>query len=206
MLRYDRSLCFRCLSKLPQTGFANLPGNPVERKFYGRLPLQSAFSLLYFTPGSIVQELMHAIKYRGDRELALELGGMMGQGMAEAPRLEKACLVPLPLFASREKKRGYNQATLLCEGIAQQTGWPLRSDLVQRRRHTDSQTRKSRIERWLNMEGNFELVRSNDLETQHICLVDDVLTTGASLEACAQVLLQIPGCRLSIATLAYAWH
>lgn len=205
-VRYDRSLCFRCVSRLPLTGFAPLAGNPIERKFYGRLPLQSAFSLLYFTPDSLVQELMHAIKYRGDRELAIELGRMLGQSMLDAPRLEPGTLIPLPLFASKEKKRGYNQATLLCEGIAEVTGWCLQKNLVKRSRHTESQTRKSRIERWMNMEGNFEISNTDGVIPGHYWLIDDVLTTGATLEACGQALLTLPGASLSIATMGYAWR
>ena len=126
--------------------------------------------------------------------------------MLDAKRLDPGTLIPLPLFASKEKMRGYNQATLLCEGIAEVTGWPLQKNLVLRIRHTESQTRKSRVERWLNMEGNFEISKNDGVIPEHYWLIDDVLTTGATLEACGQALLTLPGASLSIATMGYAWR
>lgn len=206
VLAHDRSLCVPCMARLPFTGFERHADNPVERKFWGRLPLEAAFSLLYFTPGSLVQQLMHAIKYRGDRELALQLGQLMGQAMLDAGRLPAGALLPLPLHAARERQRGYNQSLLLCEGMARVTGWPLLSGALRRSHATDSQTRKSRVERWKNMEGNFELAGTVPLPHQTLWLVDDVLTTGATLEACGQAILQVPGVKLSVATLAFAWR
>lgn len=202
----DSSLCLRCISKLPATDFAALPGNPVEKKFYGRLDLESAFSLFYFSHGSLIQQLMHAFKYKNDRELGFQLGCLMGHALRETDRIPPAALIPLPLYASKEKKRGYNQARVLCDGIAEVTGWPILANAVARKKHTDSQTRKGRVERWLNMEGNFCITDEAALENRHLLLVDDVLTTGATLEACGEVLLTAHGTRLSLATLCYAWR
>lgn len=206
VLAHDRSLCISCMARLPFTGFERHADNPVERKFWGRLPLEAAYSLLYFTPGSLVQKIMHAIKYRGDRELALQLGQYMGQALLDGGRMTPGLLLPLPLHAARERQRGYNQSHLLCEGMSRVTGWPLQASAVQRIHATDSQTRKSRVERWKNMEGNFEIHDHEALRHQSIWLVDDVLTTGATLEACGQALLQVPGVKLSVATLAFAWR
>lgn len=147
---------------------------------------------------------MHAFKYKNDRDLGFQLGCLMGHAILESERTDPAALVPLPLYPSKEKKRGYNQARVLCEGIAEVTGWPILDKAVTRNRHTDSQTHKGRIERWKNMEGNFSLQQEALLENRHLLLVDDVLTTGATLEACGEVLLTAYGTRLSLATLCYA--
>lgn len=205
-IRQESSLCMRCLAGLPETGFASMADNPVEKKFYGRLPLESAFSLYYFSHGSLIQQLMHAFKYNNDRNLGFQLGCFMGHAILQSQRIEPAGLVPLPLYPAKEKKRGYNQARILCDGIAEVTGWPVLADAVLRRKHTDSQTHKGRVDRWLNMEGNFRLQHEASLESRHLVLVDDVLTTGATLEACGEVLLQARGSRLSLATLCYAWR
>lgn len=205
-LRHDSSLCIQCLARMPETGFAPLPGNPIEKKFYGRLPVEAAFSMYYFSDGGLMQRLMHAFKYRGNRDLGFQLGCLMGHAIRDSYRFEPALLVPLPLYPSKEKKRGYNQAGILCEGIAGITGWPLLNDAVVRRKHTDTQTHKGRIDRWLNMEGNFRVPDPTALENRHLLLVDDVLTTGATLEACGEALLEVPGVRLSLATLCYAWR
>jgi len=112
-------------------------------------------------------------------------------------------LVPLPLFASKEKRRGYNQATILCEGIAEVMNTELATDVIVRTQHTDTQTKKGRIERWQNMEGKFELVKPERIRNKNVLLVDDVITTGATLESCAHELLRASP-KLSIATLCFA--
>ena len=112
-------------------------------------------------------------------------------------------LVPLPLFARRERKRGYNQATVLCEGIAETMNLPLLKKVIQRNTHTETQTHKGRLERWKNIEGKFTLMDDAAICNRHILLVDDVITTGATLEACGIELLRADGVKLSIATLAY---
>lgn len=198
------TLCFSCLHRLPLTRFGNWEGNPVEKSFWGRIPVEQATSLCHFTPGSLIQQLLHGLKYKGDRDTGLFLGGMMGRSLQSSGRFETLeALVPLPLFSARERRRGYNQATVLCEGIAAATGLPVLDRAVRRVTATDSQTHKNRIERWLNMEGRFELTNPAEVQSKHLLLVDDVITTGATLEACGRSLLSAAGVRLSIATLAY---
>ncbi len=149
-----------------------------------------------------MQHLMHQFKYRGNRETGVYLGRQMGFSLNQARRFRGVDgLVPLPLFAAKERKRGYNQAAVLCKGISEATGLPLFEDVVVRKAATESQTKKNRIERWLNMEGRFELVKPQTIEGKHLLLVDDVITTGATLEACGAVLLQAAGVQLSLATL-----
>jgi len=198
------SLCLRCLESLPATQFEKFPENPVEKIFWGRLPLVAASAHLYFTKESLVQGLMHTLKYKGNKDLGIQLGILMGEGLLNSGRFVADALVPLPLFASRERKRGYNQASLLCEGIASMTRIPILKDIIIRPEATETQTHKNRIERWSNMEGKFELVKPERIRNRHLLLVDDVITTGATLESCGLELLKAEGTTLSIATLCYA--
>jgi ComF family protein len=201
----DQWLCLRCQALLPHTGFERHHLNPVDRLFWGRLPLAEATAQFYFTKESMIQSLMHRIKYSGAQELAHYLGSIMGGRLADAARFESVdALVPLPLHRSREKARGFNQATLLCQGMESAWGRPVWADAVQRNAATDTQTRKSRIERWQNMDGRFSVPDPIKLQGRHLLLVDDVVTTGATLEACGRALLAIPGVQLSIATLCIA--
>ena len=203
-LHSDSQICFRCLAALPETVFERLPGNPVEKTFWGRIPLQAATAHYYFTKRSMVQHILHQLKYKGNRELGWQLGRIMGLQLLQSCRFHTDGLVPLPLFPDRERKRGYNQATLLCEGIAEILRVPVLQDAVTRPLFTSTQTRKGRMERWKNMEGKFLLTNEQRLRHQKILLVDDVITTGATLEACGTVILEAEAVELSVAALCYA--
>ena len=181
-----------------------MPGNPVEKTFWGRLPLQAATAHYYFTKQSLVQHILHQLKYKGNRELGWQLGRIMGIQLLQSGRFQADALVPLPLFPDRERKRGYNQSALLCEGIAEILRIPVWQDAVIRPLYTSTQTRKGRMERWKNMEGKFLLADAQRLRQHKILLVDDVITTGATLEACGAVILQAEGVELSVAALCYA--
>jgi ComF family protein len=205
LLSLESPLCIRCLSSLPETNFEIHPGNPVEKIFWGRLPLVNASSHLYFTKESLVQHLLHQLKYKGNKELGLQLGRLMGNALKAAERYRDVdALIPLPLFPSKEKRRGYNQATVLCDGIAEILNVPVLTNVITRPQHTETQTKKGRIERWKNIEGKFQLIDSLQIQNKHIMLVDDVVTTGATLEACAIELVAATNIKLSIATLCKA--
>ena len=197
-------ICIECLEALPVTNFHLHAENPAEKIFRGRLPVGAASSLLYFSKDSLVQRLLHQLKYRGHTKLGYLLGTMMGTVLAASPHFRFVdMLVPLPLHASKEKKRGYNQAMILCEGMSHAMGIPVCSDAVAKLSHTETQTRKNRLERWQNMEGRFVVTAPDLIRQKRVLLVDDVMTTGATLEACGHEILQVPGSALSIATLAY---
>jgi ComF family protein len=197
-------VCARCLNRLPLTNFHLYPDNPVEKYFWGRIPVSAAAALCHFTEGSLVQQLLHQLKYKGNKEVGYLLGRMMGITLGESARFgDIDVLVPLPLFAARQKKRGYNQSAIICNGLGAVMNLPVNTNAVVRLSATETQTRKNRIDRWKNMEGKFEIVNSKALNGRHILLVDDVITTGATMEACGQAILEIPGAKLSIATLAY---
>ena len=205
LLSIESRLCIRCLSSLPETNFEIHPNNPVEKMFWGRFAVVNASSHLYFTKESLVQHLMHQLKYKGNKELGLQLGRLMGIAIRAADRFKEIdALVPLPLFPSKEKRRGYNQSTILCKGMAEILSLPVLENAISRPQHTETQTKKGRIERWRNIEGKFQLVDSNAVQNKHLLLVDDVVTTGATLEACATELLKAYDVKLSIATLSKA--
>lgn len=197
-------LCMHCINRLPVTGFHQHAGNPIEKIFWGRMPVAAAASYLYFSKNSLLQHLVHELKYKGNKELGLFLGHKMGEALLQNNRFNDiGALVPLPLFAARERKRGYNQASLLSQGMAAVLSLPVLDKVVLRHTSSDSQTNKNRIDRWLNMQGKFELKQPADIAGKHILLVDDVITTGATLEACGQQLLTAPDTRLSIMTMAF---
>jgi ComF family protein len=207
VLEADHLLCLKCLSSLPKTEYQFYPNNPVEKIFWGRLPVASATAFCYFTKESLMQHLMHQLKYRGHKDVGLYLGRLMGFALEASNRFRYVdALIPLPLFAAKERKRGYNQATLLCEGMAEAMNKPVLKDVVVRTTHTESQTKKNRVERWLNMEGRFELAKPEAIKGKQVLLVDDVVTTGATLEACGAVLLQAENVSVSIATLCISGH
>ena len=152
-----------------------------------------------------MQHLMHQLKYRGNKALGVYLGKIMGTALEASNRFRYVdALIPLPLFPTKERKRGFNQATVLCEGIAEILGKPVLTNTVVRTAHTESKTKKNRIQRWLNMEGRFEVINPSVVTGKHLLLVDDVITTGATLEACGAALLQTENTQLSLATLCYS--
>lgn len=201
----NNKLCLVCHESLPQTSFHLHSNNPVEKLFWGRLPVTAATAQYYFSKGSLVQHLMHRFKYRGDKELGLFLGRLIGYQLKDTNRFNDIdALVPLPLFPAKERQRGYNQASLLCEGISEVWYKPVIKGALIRTVYTESQTKKNRIERWQNMEGRFQLIDQQALTGKHILLVDDVITTGATLEACGYEIMKAENIRLSIATLCVA--
>ena len=204
-INIETTLCFECLSSLPETQFHLYPDNAVEKTFWGRLPIVAATAQYYFTKNSVMQRLMHQFKYKGAMEIGMFLGRQMGYSLLANNRFASIdALVPLPLFAAREKARGYNQAAILCQGIAQIIHKPVLTNAVIRKEWTETQTKKSRIERWQNMDGRFQLVNSKAIEDKHLLLVDDVITTGATLEACGHELLKAPNVKISIGALCHS--
>ena len=205
LLNIESRLCIRCLASLPETNFEIHPNNPVEKDFWGRLPIIGGSAHLYFTKESLVQHLMHQLKYRGNKDLGVQLGRIMGNALKSSTRFNSIdALIPLPLFPSKEKKIGYNQAKVLCDGIAEILNLPVLSNVIIRPQYTETQTKKGRIERWKNIEGKFVLVDTAAIGNKHLLLVDDVITTGATLESCGNELLKAGNTQLSVATLCIA--
>jgi ComF family protein len=204
LLSDDFLFCLYCEAGMPLTRFEDFERNPVERIFWGRVEIQAAAAHVYFTRGSSIQHCLHLLKYKKRKEVGEYFGLRMGKAIRQSGRFELCeIIVPLPLFPSREKKRGFNQSRVIAECISAQLHIPVVADAVIRTKKTETQTRKSRIQRWKNIEHAFEILNQQTVRGKHILLVDDVITTGASLEACALALQKISGVRVSIYCMAY---
>jgi ComF family protein len=205
LISSEQLLCLRCLHQLPYTKFEAMVGNAVEKIFWGRIPIQQAASIFYFTKDSIVERLLYQLKYRGRKEVGLYCGQLMGQALKSSGCFREIDLIiPLPLFRKKEHQRGFNQAALIGEGLSEVLSVPVSTDIVERVEATETQTHKNRVERWQNMQGRFLLKDSTAIQNKNVLLVDDVVTTGATLESCGQELLKVPNISLSILTLAYS--
>ena len=205
LLAEDNLLCLKCIHNLPHTNFAALANNQIEKDFWGRINLEAAYSQFYFSKEFLIQHLIHQLKYKGDTKIGFYLGEIMGKTLLKSNRFSTIdALVPLPLYADKEHKRGYNQATVICNGMSAAMNIPVLNDAIVRKQATETQTRKHRTERWENVKDSFKVAKPGELSGKNLLLVDDVVTTGATLEACGHVILQQGDVKLSIATLAYA--
>jgi ComF family protein len=205
LLAEDNLLCVKCISQLPHTHYAQHANNPIEKRFWGRLPLNAAHAEFYFAKESLIQQLIHQLKYKGNKAIGKYLGGLMANSLLVSNRFDNIdALIPLPLFPQKEKKRGYNQAAIICDGMSEMMKLPVLKDVLIRQRFTETQTKKHRQERWENVEGSFVLKNEAAVRGKKILLVDDVVTTGATFEAGGAALLQASGVELSIAALAHA--
>ena len=205
LLYESQLLCIRCIAELPHTGFAFHENNLMERIFRGRLRLKAAHSQFYFAKNELVQHLIHQLKYKGNKNIGAYLGEITGNTLLKSGRFTGIdYLIPLPLYADREFRRGYNQAAVICEGISASTQIPVHMNNITRHRPTETQTRKHRAERWENVEGSFTVKDPAALKGKHLLIADDVITTGATLEACGRVLSAIEGTTISIVSLAHA--
>jgi len=206
VINKDNFLCLECIDNLPDTNFAMHGNNALEKKFWGRIAVTSAMSQFYFSKESIVQNMVHELKYHGNKKAGIYFGKMMGKSLLNSNRFPIDIIIPLPLFEKKEKMRGYNQSELICTGISEIINKPVIKSNVIRKVFTETQTKKHRIERWKNVEGIFHVNDATSLEGKHILLVDDVVTTGATLDACGTEILKIKNVKLSIATFAFSTH
>jgi len=198
-------ICADCIYNLPLTNFHLQPDNIVARQFWGKIELEAAYALYYFAKGGKIQNLMHQFKYRGIKEIGSVLGNIAGNQLILNERFKTVDLiVPVPLHKKRLKERGYNQSACFAEGLAQKLSAKVETENLVREIATETQTHKSRFARFENMKEVFLVKNPHKLINKHVLLVDDVITTGSTLEACGMELLKIEGLKLSIATIAYA--
>jgi len=198
-------LCLKCIEDLPITSFAQHANNPIEKIFWGRISLTAAHSEFYFSKESLIQQLIHQLKYKNNKVIGVYLGKIMGKTLLESKRFNNIdALIPLPLYPAKEYKRGYNQAAIICNGLSQIMNIPVINNNVIRKLHTDTQTKKHRTERWENVAESFAVKNKAQLEGKKLLLIDDIITTGATLEACGHSILALNNINLSIATLAHA--
>lgn len=205
LLQTEKYLCLPCVLHLPYTDHHRVSGNPMEQLFYGRVPVERACAFFEFKKGSHYQQLLHELKYRGQKELGDVLGQRFGAQLAGDSVLAAADFIcPVPLHPKKERKRGYNQSFHIARGLSQALGIPLNRENLYRSAETSTQTRKSRWERWQNVEGIFAVRDPELFDGKHLILVDDVITTGATIEACASAVLSRCQAKISVATLAIA--
>lgn len=201
----EKLICTQCRLNLPYTNFHQQPDNIVAQQFWGKIKLQAAYALFYFGKGGKVQNLVHALKYKGQWEVGELLGQMAGAQLVKNEIFKSVdVVIPVPLHKKRLKQRGYNQAECFARGIALQLNAEMVTNSLLRPTATETQTHKSRFERFDNMRDVFVIKYPEKLENKHVLLVDDVVTTGSTLEACGIKLLEIEGVKLSVATIAYA--
>jgi ComF family protein len=201
----ENILCTDCLYSLPFTNFHLQPDNIVAQQFWGKLPVEAAYALYYFNKGGKVQNLIHQFKYNGMHRIGNVLGNIAGKQLVKSPVFTTAdMIIPVPLHKSRLKERGYNQSACFADGLAQQLNAVVERNNLVRIAATKTQTHKSRFARFQNMQEVFAVEQPERLANKHVLLVDDIVTTGSTLEACGMELLKVTGLKLSIATIAYA--
>ena len=195
--------CIHCLAELPETNFHLTPGNPFEMHFWGRVPIVAGSAFLFFVPEGRTQTLLHNIKYRGRSDFAKTIGMFYGGRLRTTDRFSDLDLIiPVPLHRKKERLRGFNQSAEFGHGLASAMSLQVLPHGLTRTRHTATQTRKNRAERVANLSEAFRVTRPGTLSGKHVLLVDDVLTTGATLEACALACMTEPDVRISMATIA----
>ena len=205
LVKGEETVCLKCRFLLPKTGYELNPNNPLAQSFYGRVRFHAVTACFFFAKSGKVQHLIHELKYKGNKEAGVFLGQQLGESIKEAPLFQGIdYLIPVPLHLKREKQRGYNQSLMIAKGIHEVTGIPIGDKYLVRAVHTATQTKKSADERFKNVKDIFEVRFAKELENKHILLIADVLTTGATLEACAHQLEDIPGIVMSAATAACA--
>ncbi len=201
---FGANICGRCSQNLPETHFFEAPNNPIEKIFYGRLPISAGAAAWYFHKNSALQALLFQLKYKSNKDVGLFIGKQMGALLAASERFSSIdALVPVPLHPQALSKRGFNQAALICEGIGQVWHKPVLTGAIARTKHTSTQTKQTRAERWDNMENAFTVKDPTSINGKHLLIIDDVITTGATIEACGKTLLTIKDVRVSVAAAAY---
>lgn len=204
LFRNENLICTRCLYHLPRTGYHRWRNNPVEVLFWGRVQIVYGTAGFFFQKKGHFQHMIHAMKYQGLKELGKELGKLMGYDLANSVFSETDLIIPVPLHPSKLKKRGYNQSEWIALGLGEALHKPVYRDILVRVIANETQTRKSRFDRWKNVENIFRISKPWLIQGKHILLADDVITTGATLESCAHEILKIPDTKVSVATLAVA--
>lgn len=199
----EKFVCLKCLYHLPKTYFHDQAENEIEKRFWGKAPIERATAFFHFQKGSPFQKILHHLKYKGDKEIGLVLGKQLGTELATSNHFSSIdVIVPVPLHPKKLKKRGYNQSEWLAKGIAEKMNKPIDVENLYRAIENPTQTKKGLYERWENVNGIFELNNLDKFNNKHILLVDDVLTTGATIEACAKAILKSQNIKISVVTLA----
>lgn len=205
LLEGEDTVCTTCRFLLPKTGFELHSDNTMAQMFYGQMPFNAVMAEFFFSKTGKVQHLIHGLKYHQCRENGIFLGQEIGKSLLKAPDYQEiSCIIPIPLHPKKEKIRGYNQSHVIAEGISEIMNIPIAEKCLVRSVFTDTQTKKSREDRWQNVKDIFEVKNPEKLKGKHVLLVDDVLTTGATLMSAGKALMKVEGIKISVATAACA--
>lgn len=201
----EKHLCLDCWASLPRTRFHLYDDNPLSRIFTGRIPIARASSFFFFDKSSRVQKMLHGVKYLGNRHLARYLGECYGRELRRSAwTTEEDILAAIPLHPKKLAMRGFNQSDEFARGLSLSLQLPFDPAILVRTVYTETQTRKDRMQRWENVEKVFEVAVPEKVAGKNVVLTDDVLTTGATLEACGHALLEAGARSLKILTIACA--
>ena len=204
LLAAETYFCTTCIQGLPETNFHLLPDNQLEKTFWGRIPLERAFAFLTFRKQGIVQHILHELKYGNKPELGVVVGRMYGSKLRDAG-VQFDAIIAIPLHPKKLKLRGYNQSDCFAQGLSESLNCAHLKDVVVRKKATETQTRKGRFDRWLNVGEVFEVAHPEFIQQKKVLLVDDVITTGATIEGCAHPILAHTK-HLSVASIACVVH
>ncbi len=205
LVRHEQCVCLSCLHAFPQTGFHTYTGNEVEKLFWGKVAVERGTAFFFYEKDSALQRAFYCLKYRGEKHIGHVLGKHAGAVLADSAFFDDVDLiVPVPLHPKKQARRGYNQSEWIGRGLSEMLKKPMETQALVREVENESQTKKSVFERYKNMEHAFAVSQPHVFAGKHVLLVDDVLTTGSTMEACIQALLQVPGVKVSVFALAVA--
>ncbi len=200
----EKIVCLTCRHDLPLTNFSFEPNNLVEKSFYGRSRIENATALFYFLKKGKTQQLIHELKYNKQQQVGYFAGDWLGSELVESKRFDNIdYVIPVPLHPKKLKSRGYNQVTTFGESLAKQLNTQYNDTILIKVSSTKTQTKKLRLDRWKNVQELFVIKNDDTLKNKHILLIDDIITTGATLESCCNAFAKIEGLKISIACIAY---
>lgn len=205
LVKNEPFLCLDCFFNMPRTNYHLAQDNPVEKLFWGRCRLEKASAFSFYTHDSRMRNIIHSLKYKGMKDVGPMLGELCANELKGSSFFEGIdVMIPVPLHPSKQRKRGYNQSELIANGISLVTGIPVETKTLCRSTYTQTQTRRRRFERWMNVEGVFRVYDYSAIKGKHILLIDDVVTTGSTMEACANELLKGEKVKVSVLAMAVA--
>ncbi|MFA5818339.1 MAG: phosphoribosyltransferase family protein [Bacteroidales bacterium] len=205
LLRNENLICTECYVVIPRANYHKEDTNPVAQLFWGRCMIEKAAAFSFYNKGSRIRNLIHNLKYKGIKEIGYELGRVYGLSLKSSGfTADIDLIIPVPLHPTKKRIRGFNQSDTISTGIADVTSLPVDTTSLVRTAVSATQTKRSRYERWTNVEGIFRVTDPEIIRGRHILLVDDVITTGSTIESCANELLKVEGVRVSVVALAFA--
>ena len=205
LISHETALCLSCIQKMPLSNNYDQPNNAAEIRIAGRFPFERVATYALYTKGGVLQPLIHKLKYKNKRDIGIDLGYAFGCEISGSQFISPVDLiVPVPLHIKKERKRGYNQAMMIATGLSNSTGIPISTGNLLRTLHNPTQTKLSAKQRWENVAGIFCVKNPAEFENKHLLLVDDIITTGSTLEACAHAIEHCSNVKISIAVIGMA--